>query len=266
MSVVIVFDIGGTNMRVAAAHGEDIGEVKKVPTPQNPEEAIAKLKELAQEVAGDETVTAAGGDIRGIIVDGVYWKDKALPKWEGIRLEERLRDVLRVPVLIKNDCAVIGLGEAHKGAGRGSNIMAYITVSTGVGGARIDNGEIDHYVYGFEVGRQLVMGEELENLVSGTAVKEKFGVEPKELADLSARNELADTLAVGLYNTCLHWSPDTFVLGGSMMTGVNPIPLDRVRESLKKRLTMYPQSPEIKMAELGDYGGLHGGRVLAAMV
>lgn len=259
----IVFDIGGTNMRVALACGEEIVNVQKVSTPQDPREGIAKLAELAQVVAHGETATGAGGDIRGLIVNGVYLKDKALPLWEGMRLEEEIGAALRVPVTIKNDAAVVGLGEAHAGAGMGFSIVAYVTVSTGVGGARIDNGEIDHYIYGFEIGRQLINGEELENLVSGTAVRKKFGIEPKDLVDEVARNELADTLAIGLYNTCLHWSPDAFVLGGSMITGVNPIPLERVKESLAKRLTMYPNAPEIRMATLGDMGGLYGGRTLA---
>lgn len=36
----IVFDIGGTSMRVASA-GEKLGEVRKIPTPQTPKGGIA---------------------------------------------------------------------------------------------------------------------------------------------------------------------------------------------------------------------------------
>lgn len=261
----IVFDIGGTNMRVAAVHGDALGEIKKIPTPQDPKEAITRFAALARELAGGEPITAVGGSIRGTIVDGVFQRDKRLPKWEGTRLADEIFDKLGAPVHIGHDTAVIGLGEVHKGAGRGSEICAYVTVSTGVGGDKIEHGKIDVSTFNPEIGRALVEGVELENLVSGEAVERKFGIPPRELESIDERNKLADILAEGLYNTVVHWSPDTIVLGGSMITGVNPIPIDRVRESLYKRLEgVYPTSPKIIMAELGDNGGLYGGMILAS--
>jgi len=47
-----------------------------------------------------------------------------------------------------------------------------------------------------------------------------------------------------------------------MIIGVKPIPLARVKESLSRRVTMYPMAPELKLAELGDAAGLHGARAL----
>lgn len=260
----IVFDIGGTSMRVALVSDVGIGEVKKISTPQDPAEGIKAFIELARELAGGERIEAIAGGIRGRVVDGVFLKDKILSKWEGVNLANEISKALDAPVQIVHDTALVGLGEAHYGAGRDSKICAYITVSTGVGGDRIVDGKIDRSTYNPEIGRQLIDGVELEDLVSGTAVEKKFGIHPKELDSLEERNKLADIFAIGLYNTILHWSPDAIVLGGSMIVGVNPIPLSRVQESLTKRLTMYPEVPVIKMAELGDVGGLHGGRALLA--
>lgn len=261
----IVFDIGGTNMRVAAAHDKDLAEIKKVPTPQDPKEAIAALVTMARELAGGEAITAVGGSIRGTIVDGVFQADKRLPRWQGTRIADEISNALGAPVYIGHDTAVIGLGEVHRGAGRGSKICAYITVSTGVGGDKIEDGKIDVTTFNPEIGRALIDGVELEDLVSGAAVERKFGIPPRELASIDERNKLADILAEGLYNTVVHWSPDTIVLGGSMIVGVNPIPIDRVRESLYKRLEgVYPTPPKVVIAELGDNGGLYGGLELAA--
>lgn len=260
----IVFDIGGTNMRVAGATPEALGEVKKISTPQDPQEAIAELVRFAKASAGSETIEAAVGGIRGGVVEGVYQRDKVLTKWQGVHLVDEISKALGVQAYIVHDTALVGLGEAHYGAGRGSKICAYITVSTGVGGDRIIDGRIDRTTYNPEIGRQIVEGAELEDLVSGTAVQKKFGVHPKDLDSLEQREKLADILALGLYNTCLHWTPDTIVLGGSMIVGKNPIPLERVQKSLAERLTMYPTVPEIRMAELGDNGGLHGGRAYVA--
>ena len=260
----IVFDIGGTNMRIASAEGTALGDVKKIPTPQDPKEAVAEFVRLAQEAAHGKTIRAVVGSIRWVVVDGVFLPgDKALPKWGGARLIEELSMALGAPVSFAHDTALIGLGEVQAGAGQGSRICAYVTVSTGVGGDRIVDGSVDRSTYNPEIGNQIVNGEKLEDLVSGTAVKKKFGIEPKDLESIEERNKLADILALGLYNTVLHWSPDTIVLGGSMIVGVNPIPLARVESELAKRLTMYPKAPIVKMAQLGDVGGLIGAAILA---
>ena len=262
--VDIVFDIGGTNMRIAAsAHGK-LEDVLKVPTPSDPKDALTQFAKMAHEAAAGRTIQAVAGGIRWIIADGVFLPgDNMLSKWGGVRLADEISKELGAPAQIVHDTAAVGLGEVHAGAGRGSKICAYITVSTGVGGDRIVDGKIDTSTYNPEIGYQLINGEPLGSLVSGTAVKEKFGIEPKDLKSLEERNKLADILAIGLYNTTLHWSPDTIVLGGSMIVGVNPIPIEHVTESLAKRLTMYPKSPAVKMAQLGDIGGLVGAAILA---
>lgn len=259
----ILADIGGTNMRIAAATTDSLGEIKKIPTPKNPKEAMTAFVRLARELAGESTVTAVAVGVRWFVVDGVFLPgDGPLDTWGGLDLRTELSKALAVPVTIIHDTAAVGLGEVHTGAGRGSSICAYVTVSTGVGGDRIVDGRIDRSTYNTEIGRQLVNGEMLEDLVSGSAVSKKFGIQPKDLSSLDERNKLADTLAVGLYNTVMHWSPDTIVLGGSMIVGVNPIPIPRTQESLNKLLVKYPKPPVIKMAELGDNGGLWGGLAL----
>lgn len=264
MSTFVVFDIGGTNMRVAKATEESLGEVRKVPTPKDPKQAVKQFGDLAKELAGGESIARIAGCIRWIIVDGVFLPgDKPLPAWGGTNLVKEFSEAAGASVEIVHDTSAIGLGEVHFGAGRGSKICAYVTVSTGVGGDRIVDGRIDRATYNPEIGRQLVNGVQLEDLVSGAAVEKKFGFPAKELDSLEERNKLADILAEGLYTTTLHWSPDTFVLGGSMIVGMNPIPLVRVQESLNKLVAAtFPSAPTVKMAELGDNGGLHGARAL----
>lgn len=256
----IVFDLGGTNLRVAESLEDGgIGDVKKIKTPHDPDETVAELIRLAKEVAGATRIYRIVGGVAGVVKDGVViWEPNLPGAWENMPLGQRLEDALGAKPTIFNDTAMVGLGESLKGAGRGSEIMAYVTVSTGVGGARILHGNIDESTYGFEIGHQIVNGRELEAWVSGTAVKKYYGLDPWMLEDIDARNELADILATGLYNSVLHWSPDTIVLGGSMIVGKNPIPIERVEATLKKLLVMYPKAPLIKMAELKDEGGLYG--------
>jgi predicted NBD/HSP70 family sugar kinase len=254
----ILFDIGGTNTRVTLGRENSIGDVRKFKTPQNPEEAVAALLQASRELLGDSPLTGAAGGIRDRVINGIFLQSKMLPAWEGFPIEQKLSQALGVPVSLIHDTAAAGLGEVHVGAGKGSAICAYITVSTGVGGDRIVDGTLDRSTFNPEIGRQKIGSTDLEDLISGTAVRKKWGIEPRDLSDIAAREELADFLAQGLYNTTLHWSPDTIVLGGSMIVGVNPIPLERVVATLSSLITMYPSAPQVRMATLGDNGGLWG--------
>ncbi|MEK7509667.1 MAG: ROK family protein [Patescibacteria group bacterium] len=257
----IVFDIGGTKMRVAAARGDELGEVQIAPTPHEPGDGIAQLQELARAVAAESGIEAVAGCIAGSVNEkGEIFDARNLQEWEGVNIVDELSDAFGVRVPVVHDAAAAGLGEAHVGAGKGASVLVYVTVSTGVGGARIVNGKIDA---AGGIGHTNVGESDLESLVSGTAVTRKFGIHPKDLESLEERNKLADLLAEGLAVLVEKWSPDTIVLGGSMIVGVNPIPLARTAESLAKRLTMHPKPPIIKMAQLGDNGGLHGAAILA---
>lgn len=257
----IVFDIGGTKLRVARAEGRVLDEVRKVPTPLDLTDTINVLVEIAKTFGG--SLRGAAGCIPGQMSAerGVYDANNR-PLWEGRHMDRELRKALGVPVRIENDCATIGLGESGEGAGRGAKRMAYVTVSTGVGAALIDNGTITP-ADGFFFGHTRVRDHELEMLISGTAVKKKFGIEPKDLDSLEERNNLAEILAEGLVVLFEQWAPETIVLGGSMIVGQNPIPLEKVSAELAKRLAMSPNTPIIKMAQLGDNGGLIGAAILA---
>lgn len=256
----IVFDIGGTNMRVAGVEDGVLGEVHKVPTPKNPDEGIALLVSIAQEIAGKSVVDGVAGDVPGRIdAEGKIYDAKNLRGWEGVEIERELSEKFRAPVHVANDAALVGLGELKHGAGKGYSDIIYITVSTGVGGAHVVPDDIQQSPILGEL--QLSIGD-MEFLVSGTAVQKKFGIEPKNLDSLDERNKLADILAQGLKEIIETWPCEAVVLGGSMITGINPIPLDRVRATLSSLLQ---KPPEIKMAELGDTGGLHGGMILAGL-
>ncbi|OGG51380.1 hypothetical protein A3C18_00300 [Candidatus Kaiserbacteria bacterium RIFCSPHIGHO2_02_FULL_54_11b] len=253
----IVADIGGTNMRVASVLADALGEIKKVPTPKNPSEGIAQLAALSRESAGGEQITAFAGCVAGNVSDeGVISDARNLRAWEGTHIVQELSKALNAPVQMVNDAALAGLGEAYAGAGKGSTALVYITVSTGVGGGLIVDGKIAD---AGGIASIKINGSDLEDLVSGTAVTKKFGIHPKDLDSLEERNKLADLLAEGLRLVALRWSPDTIVLGGSMIVGANPIPIARVQESLNKLLA---KPLVIKMAELGDSGGLWGGLAL----
>lgn len=267
----LLFDIGGTKMRLAiSADGANFNEPKIVATPKDYNESISVLKKTALELSLGSKITAVSGGLAGLLnkqrttlVYSPYLKD-----WVKKPILEDLEKIFECPVYLENQAAVVGLGEATHGAGRGFNIVAYISVSTGVGGARIVNGFLDrNSVGGFEPGHQIInlkgnvcsCGVEghLEAYIAGSAVEAIYGKKPFEITDEKIWNELAYYLAVGLNNTVVHWSPDIIVLGGSMFKEVG-ISLDKVNEYLLKIATIFPELPRIEKAVLGDAGGIYG--------
>lgn len=260
----LLFDIGGTKMRFGFSHdGAELGAPEILPTPGTFAEAAAIIQKVSNRLCQDQKIIAVAGGVAGTFNQEHTRLVHApnLPDWIGQPLESLFAGILDCPIYFENDTALVGLGEAVAGAGRGKGIVAYVTVSTGVGGARIENGVIDKAAAGFEPGHQIIDADQpekhLEDYISGAAVKRRTGKEPKEIIDPIFWHELAGFLAVGLHNTVLHWSPEIIVLGGSMFKTPG-ISIQEVRERLEKTLAPFGAMPEIKLAQLGDLGGLHG--------
>jgi predicted NBD/HSP70 family sugar kinase len=211
------------------------------------------------------------GGIRGQLSDDktVMITDTLLPNWVDQPLVATLKKKLHTDVHLENDAALAGVGEAVYGAGKDLDIVVYHTISTGVGGAKIENGLIDNFRSGFEPGHQIldidhtILGEgiepTLENLVSGRALEERMGIKPYEIDQTDAIwGQLAYYLAHGLRNSILYWSPDVIVLGGSMIVGNPRILLDDIIKNTNEVVGEVTDVPLIVDAALGDYAGLYG--------
>lgn len=277
MSNVFVFDIGGTKLRVAySTDGVSLGEVISKTTPATLERGVAMIKSAAVQL-GVTAPTMIVGGIRGLLSEdktGIQ-NDGILTKWVGKSLVQALQDEWSVPVYLENDTALAGLGEAVFGAGKGLDIVAYHTISTGVGGVKVEAGLIDEASMGFEPGHQIldidrtILGDDitptLENLVSGTALELRYGMKAYEIPQTDVVwDELAEYLAQGLRNTILYWSPDAIVLGGAMIVGNPAISIDAIRKYTVACLDQFVPCPYITKANLGDSSGLYGALAYAA--
>jgi glucokinase len=266
----ILFDIGGTKMRVVGS--EDLmtfsGDPVVLETPISFDDGIILLKETIKKIAGDRKIEMIGGGIagpvdqtRGCIVGG-----RNLLSWFEKPLRKELEDAFGVSVYIENDAVMVGLGEMHRGAGSRDGVGAYITVSTGVGGARFEDGAIDMKALGFEPGAEIIDPDktmcpdcesgELESYIGGAATERRMGKKPYEILNETFWDTYAKYLAYGLNNIIALWSPHVIVLGGSMILGTPAISLKHTEKYLKELLSV--PMPEIKKATLGDFGGLYG--------
>lgn len=192
--LLLAFDVGGTKLAVGIAQVERFREtgvfdalVKElIPSPGTPDVVIQRLTEI-----GKELLEKADGQLAGIGISiggpldhltGTVLNFPHLPGWLNIPLCQQLSKTFGVPAALDNDANMGALAEHRLGAGKGSANMVYLTISTGIGGGIILNGELHHGVASGagEVGHITVQTDGprcpcgnqgcLEMMASGTAI------------------------------------------------------------------------------------------------
>lgn len=261
----LIFDVGASHTRIAVSNdGVSFDILERYNTDRSRVGLEIFVDKITTYVRKQPVISIAGG-IAGQIdpASGVLRQATNLPEWVGEPVAERLKRSAGVPVIIENDAALGGLGEACRGLGAGLPVVAYLTISTGVNGVRIENGKIAPTSRGFELGQELVAdssGELVswESLIGGAAMAQRYHRSPKAIKDDEVWQRTAKYLAVGLYNLLLAWSPDIVLLNGPM---VKDIPLATVRSELERLGEPLGVWPPIKRAKLGDEAGLYGALV-----
>jgi predicted NBD/HSP70 family sugar kinase len=258
----LIFDLGATNTRLAlSSDGTKLDHETSFTTDASAG-GQAKLVTEARQLVGDHAIELVAGGAAGTVdrAKGILLETPNM-QWGRVDLAALFKQAFKAKLVLENDTALVGLGEAHHGAGSPKGIMAYITVSTGVNGVRIVDGVIDRSTYGFEIGRQIVsqVGEKsvtLEEAIGGHAMQQRYGRLPRSIDDPSVWHHETALLAQALYNLMVEWSPELIVLGGSMM---RDIPIPWIRQALEGLPKVFPKWPELRLARLEDKGGLYGG-------
>ncbi len=276
-------DLGGTQVRVALARsdGNLVASVKTkthlVPTPEAMVEwAAAEIdRHRGREKVRCITIAAPGPiDIkRGVLVN-----PPNLP-WKNVPLEAMMGRATGARVLLANDADMAGLGEFHRGAGRGTRNMLYITWSTGVGGGLILDGELRRGGHGTagEVGHMIIdpdgpldkCGQHgcLEAFVGGANLARETGHAAQELFAEAARGNrharmvverAARYMGIALINLTNVIDPEVFVIGGGVSRSwhlVQPTMLQTLRSS---PFIKPARRPRLRRARLGDRAGQVG--------
>jgi glucokinase len=290
---LIGLDLGGSKIAGAIVINGKILEKRIVPTPQTgASSVIAAMLELGQElmkfapnvkvigVGSPGSVDAKGGIVRVAV---------NIPGFENIPLRQVLSAGLAKPVALENDAKAAALAEHLYGAARFADSSVFLTISTGIGGAIVqDNriwrgfhgiaGEIGHIKiphYGKLPGSSLLGA--LEGVASGTAIANQASmvlgrsVSAKAVFRLARAgnssmltiiDQAASCIGQVLCDLQLIVDPEVFVLGGGV-SEAGSFFLDRIQAAANEHaLEFAPVS--IRQAELGTDAGVIGAACVAA--
>jgi glucokinase len=151
--VIAGIDIGGTKIAIAleTLEGEKVA-VNRISTqvelgPFQIVENISKeIEEMIKETPADLVSIGIGCPGPLDMEKGLILSPTNLPNWDEFPLVEIIKKCFKVPTVLDNDANTATLGEYIYGAGRGFTNLIYITVSTGIGGGIVINGELIHGV------------------------------------------------------------------------------------------------------------------------
>jgi glucokinase len=151
-SVAIGVDLGGSKILTAVVNtGGKILASDYRPTPANRAaevvvQEILNSADHALELAGipPERPCAIGVAAAGISnpETGIVYASPHLPEWRNVPLRDIIEKRSAKKTLLMNDANAAAVAELHFGAGRGARNFVFVTVSTGIGGGIIINGEL----------------------------------------------------------------------------------------------------------------------------
>lgn len=279
MEVLVGLDIGGTKLLVAAADrsGAIVRRAQR-PTPLALDAGLAALHALIAEVRGDDEIVAigaaAGGPLdyeRGVV------SPLHQPEWRDVPLKQLFERAYGCPFAVDVDTNVAALGE-YRWGGEPVERLLYLTLSTGMGGGLVVDGQIYRGARGEhpEVGHQAIpfrcahpervrcecgLDDCLEALISGNAIRRIYGKPAEQLAP-EEWAEVSYNLGQGLRNMATFYAPDVIAVGGGMAVGGGAALIDAAARHMADHLRLV-QPPKVRLSALGYDTALYGTIALA---
>jgi glucokinase len=285
--LILAADVGGTQMRAALVDANGRVTVRETaPTPAE-SDVPAELIDLIAAIraaAGDVGVSHAVVGLPGAVdyEAGRLVSAPNLPRgWPDSLSSDQLSAHLRLPVRVANDADMAAVGEAAFGAGAGlDGVVAYLTVSTGIGAGVVDRGQLVRGSHSFgEVGHSVVDWRAWRKGVPGTLEELSSGSGMARLAregglgqmdaqavlaaaldgDVAARTIWEDAVAAcaaGVCNLVMAFAPRTVIVGGGI--GRCPEFFEPLREVVLQRKEHRPTELSVVTCALGDDAGLAG--------
>ena len=308
---VIGVDLGGTKISTAIStlDGKIVSQtVISTNAIEGEEPVLRRILQTIEEVLDLAQVTPEEVQAIGIgspgpldAKNGTIITTPNLP-FRNYNVVAPIKEKFGIPVYLDNDANVAAIGEFMFGAGKGKQNIVYFTVSTGVGGGAVLNGQAyrGNTSNALEIGHMTVNAHGprcncgnigcLEAIASGTAIGKKGREAVLTKVETSLRNyqeitsyevfveakkgdevakEIVDNamnyLGIGVANAISIFDPEMVIIGGGV-SKVGDILFDTVRKVVNKRcFKSMAEACEIVPAGLGVDAGVVGAVALAIL-
>ncbi|NFL74804.1 ROK family protein [Clostridium sporogenes] len=306
---VIGIDLGGTKISGAVANlNGDIISQYTLPTKaeEGEKKVLQRIIDIVEKVIEKSNVDnfiSIGIGSPGPLdtKEGVIITTPNLP-FKNFNIVKPLVEKFNILAYLDNDANVAAIGEYTFGAGKGTNNMVFITVSTGIGGGAILNGRIyrGSTCNALEIGHMTLEKDGqrcncgnygcAEALASGTAIAklaseqvrkgEKTSLcsyekvtayevfkeaEKGDIVAKSVLNEALNYLGICVANIITSFDPEMIIIGGGVSKG-GKIVFERINKVVKERCFKHmSENTKIVLAALGNDAGVKGAIALAIM-
>jgi glucokinase len=308
-SHVLCIDLGGTQIRSAVVDrdGRLLSRARTM-TPQaaSPDagiQALLQTAHAAMEQSPIREVACVGLSAVGPISPrtGIMYAPPNVSGWSEEPVSEIIAREFELPCFAGNDANLAALAEWQFGAGRGSQDVVYLTVSTGIGSGVISGGRLIEGKDGLaaEAGHIILEPDGplcgcgnygcLEALASGSGIarraeerlargegsvlqSQRGHVTARDVADAAVKGDslakelfhrAATYLGLGIASLINVFNPSVVILGGGL-TNAGELLFGPVRKVAHSRcMPMLGRDTQIARAALGENVGLLGAAVYA---
>lgn len=308
---VIGIDLGGTKISGAVSNlqGDILSQYTTPTLAEEGEEAVLdRIFKVIEKIMSDSNKSSK--EIKAIGIGspgpldakkGIIITTPNLP-FENFALVEPIENKFGIHTYLDNDANVAAIGEYIFGAGKGTKNMVFVTVSTGVGGGAIINGDIyrGNTSNALEIGHTTLVEDGprcncgnygcTEALASGTAIAKRA----KEAIESGAKTSLTnyekvtsyevfveakkgDKVSADIIDKCLNYlgicianivntfDPEMVIIGGGV-SKAGDIVFNKVKEVVNRRAFKdIAESCNIVPAGLGTDAGVIGAVALALL-
>jgi len=258
---LLTFDIGGTSVKYSLWQNNQLGEIDSFPTPDNWSGLKRKLIEVKESFATTVKLDGVAFSTVGSVQQetGIILGASALKYIHHFPIKAELEAAFDLPTAYENDGKCAALAESWQGAAQGIGLALFAVIGTGVGGAILKNGVVDHghNLYAGEFGFAMLnpdAGLSFSAMASPVRMAERYcdhlgvphgthsGKEVFELARNGDENAVIEVetfyryTATGLFNLQLSIDPELIVIGGAL--SANPPLIAEIERRVNELITI----------------------------
>lgn len=219
--MIIGVDIGGTKTYLAcfSESGKLLREVK-FDTNHDYDTFLTDLEQYARKLETKKAKIACAA-VPGLLdrENGIVKSLGNLP-WKDRYIQHDIAATLGIEhTYIENDSKLAGLAEARHISDEFQRVF-YLTISTGIGGALVVNGQLLPELLHMEIGKSPLMHrgkiEQWEEFASGRAFVKKYGKKAVDVSDQKVWEEFAQVINQGVGIICSTFQVEAIVFGGGL--------------------------------------------------